>query len=124
MKAAAKKIKHKKQKMKASAQAAAALRKTRQQEKNMTVVVLLKNVRSLNSNELIAELTHEVEGYRWGCSTNQRVMEIRQSRDLGETPRTQNHGCRKCREQAWSWNIAEQEVAKKSIGQTTSTNEP
>ena len=52
----------------------------------------------------------------------QRVMQIKQSRDLGDTPRTHIHGCRKYREQTWSWSIAEQEVAKRII-QTDYMNE-
>ena len=42
----------------------------------------------------------------------QRDMEIKQSRHLGDTTRTHIHGCWKIREQTWSWNIGEQEVAK------------
>ena len=36
-----------------------------QGEKDIIVIVLQKNVRSLDSSERFEELTHEVEGCRW-----------------------------------------------------------
>ena len=59
-----------------------------------------------------------------GCSPNQRNMEIRKSRDLGDAPRAHSHGCWEIREQAWSRNCGTRSGKKKSIGQNTSINVP
>ena len=49
------------------------------------------------------------------CSLTERDLEACQVRNLGDTSQTHIHGCRKIRQQARSWNSAEQEMAKKII---------
>ena len=68
---------------------------------------------------------HEINTLRWknrgNCMRTRRLqmrwtinegnVEARHVRNLGETPKTHVHGCRKIWQQTRSWNCAEQEVA-------------
>ena len=77
------------------------------------------------SIERIEEMVCELEGYRWDANINERNLEARQVRNLGNTPETHLHGSRQIRQQTQSWHSVEQELATKKLSTpSTSTNGP
>ena len=50
-----------------------------------------------------------------GCNIDERNVEAKKVRNLGDTPKTHIHGSRKIRQQTRSWHYVEQEEATKKI---------
>ena len=82
--------------------------------KEVTFIILQKNMRSMHSSEKIEELVTELEGYRWDAILLSETWR-HEPAELWETHH--NHifmGAGKVREQTRSWNHVGQKVEKKN----------
>ena len=70
-------------------------RKWKNKRKRHHIHRATKNMRSIHSSERIEDMICELEGYRWDVIMNERNLEARQVRHLGNTPETHIHGSRK-----------------------------
>ena len=81
--------------------------------KDVTFIVLQKNMRLMHSSERIEEMVCEFEGYRWDAMFLSETWRQGKS-EIWETHHKHTHGSRKVRQQTRCWNYAEQEMEAKN----------
>ena len=82
--------------------------------KEVTFIILQKNMRSMHSSEKIEEMVSELEGYRWEAILLSETRRHEQAENMGDTSQTHFHEIWKIRQQTRSRNYVEQKVEAKN----------